>query len=128
MSNSSIWPIDRTLKGITLGVRVDLGAMAMKCISKTAYRGLLLGVVLSRVQRCTLSIPEPQPTGVKLICIFDRLLESNNITCTFNLDWLIMKASQLVQGFFAERLGNHIHRTFIFTFLHVFKILFFFYI
>ena len=30
MSNSSVWPNDRTLSGDTLLARVDLGAMAMK--------------------------------------------------------------------------------------------------
>ena len=43
MSKSSIWPIDRILSGVTTGIIVDIGAMAMKWFSAFSKTAALLG-------------------------------------------------------------------------------------
>ena len=85
MSNSPIWPIDRTLSGASIQARVDMGAMAMKSYSAFPkfqhYWSLiirlldviirtLIGGSLTSLQRCSWCILQPQPTGLMCNWVF----------------------------------------------------------
>ena len=104
MSNSSIWPLNRTLSGATtLGLRIDLGMMVIKgylpspkakALPEPHHQIILChnqvtrGGSLTLLQRCNRCILQPQLTGPSVMFNCKKFY-FKQLSLTYTVFWVV---------------------------------------